>query len=213
MTERPVIAVMSGSPHARGNSERMAASVLDALAAEGFETSPIALSGVDVRGCVGCGACYATGECVLSDEEGSGGSDGFDELYAALDAADALVLVAPVYFAGPAARLKAFIDRLQFLWVRRYLLGEHPVLPHDLRRGLCLVVVGSGGDPFGYAPLETCVASGMHMMDYELREVVDCVGYGSGDAPAERAAETLAAQAALRLARDTAAFGRRTQRP
>lgn len=165
-----------------------------------------------VAPCRGCNACARTGTCVLFDGEsrarargaaggdagaagaaGAGGPDhaacgaggNFLDLFAWLDSLDALLLVAPVYFAGPPAQLKAALDRLQFLWARRYPLGLAPALPRELRRPLSIAVVGSGGDPFGHDALVTCARSALRMADFELADTLEVIGYrASGADPA-----------------------------
>lgn len=66
-----------------------------------------------VRPCIGCGHCRQTGACVY---------DALDQARALLDriqAAPALIVVAPVYFYGPPAQFKALIDRSQAVWERQ----------------------------------------------------------------------------------------------
>ena len=165
---RPLVCVLSGSPR-RGRCLELAAHVARGAELAGCEARTLALAGLEVAGCTGCGACSRTGECALPE-------DGMAEVARALEGADALALVAPVFFAGPPSQLKAALDRLQPLWARRYLLGTHPLLPKEARKPFDLLVVGSGGDPFGHEPLVTCCRSALRMADFELREVRDLVG-------------------------------------
>jgi multimeric flavodoxin WrbA len=68
----------------------------------------------DVTPCIGCGGCAAhPHDCVFD------GEDDARSLLDALCAAPAVVLVAPVYFYGPPAQLKALIDRAQRVWEAR----------------------------------------------------------------------------------------------
>ncbi len=180
---RPVVCVLCGSPR-RGRCLELAGCVARGVERAGCEARTLALAGLEVAGCTGCGACSRTGECALP-------ADAAAEVARALEAADALALVAPVFFAGPPSQLKAVLDRLQPLWARRYLLGTSPLLPKGARKPFDLVVVGTGGDPFGYEPLVTCCRSALRMADYELREVRDLVG---ADALADTAAASRSAQ-------------------
>jgi multimeric flavodoxin WrbA len=66
-------------------------------------------------------------------------------VYPRLDAADAIVVATPVFFATVPAVLKALYDRCQPYWARRYVLHQ----PIERRRPGGLLVVGGGGDPFG----------------------------------------------------------------
>lgn len=182
-TADPRIAVLVGSPRPHGACTRFAAELESALRAAGAAPELLALPDFEVRGCVGCGACERTGSCVLDAREGAAGRPGFAHLLARLQAADALALVAPVYFSGPSSQLKAAFDRMQPLWCQRYLLGRRPVLPMECRAPLDLFVVGSGGDPFGYEALVSCARSSLRMADFELRAVHDLVGFGQAPRP------------------------------
>lgn len=68
------------------------------------ELNLLRLSDFNIKSCRGCYHClFKDGKCVLDDD-----------LYAVLDPildADALILAVPVYFLGPNAQLKLFLDR------------------------------------------------------------------------------------------------------
>lgn len=186
------VGVLAGSPRLRGNCAHLAARVVApalAGAGESLATEVRELTRFRVAPCLGCGACEHTGVCVLARGEhadaGEGAAPGFAELLAWLDSLDALVLVAPVYFAGPPAQLKAALDRMQFLWARRYLLGAWPKLSTEARRPCGLVVVGSGGDPFGSDPLVTCCTSALRMANFEVMATERLIGYRCGREGAE----------------------------
>jgi protein-tyrosine-phosphatase len=64
--------------------------------------------------------------------------------YPLLRKADLVVLATPIYFYGPTAQLKAFIDRSQALWSRKYALGlEDP--RRKWRKGFLLAVGATKG--------------------------------------------------------------------
>ena len=142
------VAVLVGSPRAQGRCARLADAVADGVRAAGLDARVLALGDGDAR-----------------------------ELVAELDGCDGLAIVSPVYFAGPPAPLKAFFDALEFLWARRYQVGDYPPLPAGRRRPLTLLAVGEGGDPFGHEPLSVIAHSAMRMLDYELGRTVSCVGH------------------------------------
>lgn len=177
------VAVLVGSPRKNGACARFAAELEDALHGADTVAELLFLCDYEVLGCVGCGACERTGTCVLDAREGGGDRPGFACLLKRLQAADALALVAPVYFSGPPSQLKAVLDRMQPLWCQRYLLGQRPVRPLECRRPLDLFVVGAGGDPFGYDALVSCACSSLRMADFELRVAHDLVGFGQDPRP------------------------------
>lgn len=177
------VAVLVGSPRKNGACARFVAELEGALYGAGAEPELLFLSDYEVLGCVGCGACERTGVCVLDAREGAGGRPGFMRLFERLQAADALALVAPVYFSGPPSQLKAVFDRMQPLWCQRYLLGQRPVRPLECRRPLDLFVVGAGGDPFGHDALVSCARSSLRMANFELHATHDLVGFGQAPRP------------------------------
>ena len=103
--------------------------------------------------------------CVLDDD--------MQELYPLIDAADELVVVSPVYFAGPPAQMKAVLDRLQpYFWTRVRTGAKRPAVLH---------VVGEGGDPHGFEPLVGPVRSALSCAGFALEVVYDWVGKIGGD--------------------------------
>lgn len=214
------------SPRRENCAHLACEAVVPTLRAQGLEASMRLLADFDITGCLGCGACSRTGTCVLFARElrDAGTSAPPDrrprgillDLLAWLDGLDALVLVAPLYFAGPPAQLKALFDRLQFLWGRRYMLKAWPALSLERRRPALVLAVGGGGDPFGSDALMTCAHSALRMMDFEVELTDAYVGYRTGrpDVPADTEFEARAAERAGELAallRARGSFVRRGQ--
>lgn len=71
---------------------------------------------VQMAHCTACLACEKTGECVLTDDLGA--------FYAMIEAADILLIDAPVYFNHLPSRLKQLIDRLEPFFNRKMRLGQ-----------------------------------------------------------------------------------------
>jgi len=117
------------------------------------------------------------------------------EFYPRIDAADAVVIASPVYFAGVPSTLKAFYDRCQPYWVRRYLLKAAPRLP---RRPGALLLVRGGGDPFGSACAVTSTRSVFAVLETELTSIMDIEG---PDGPGEISARPEALQEAEEIGR------------
>ena len=101
----------------------------------------------------------ANRRCVIRDD--------MDDIYPLLEDADELIVVAPVYFAGPSSQLKAVLDRFQpYFWTRQ----------RARRRPCTLHVVGEGGDPHGFDPLVGTVRSAAAVAGFRLERVLDWVG-------------------------------------
>jgi multimeric flavodoxin WrbA len=118
-----------------------------------------------VSHCRGCNACSVTGECVIRD--------GMDVVRAQIDAADAVAVATPVYFATVPATLKALYDRFQPYWALRYVLDRPAPEP---RRPGALVVVGGGGDPFGTGCAVVPTRSVLAVAGFSVDEVIEVVG-------------------------------------
>lgn len=108
--------VLLGSPRRGGNSELLAGKVAEVVEASGGSTEIIRLNDLKLRPCQGCGGCDKTGTCVIKDD--------MTEIYEAVDLADRILMVSPVYFYALSAQCKICGDRFQARWSRKYLLKE-----------------------------------------------------------------------------------------
>jgi multimeric flavodoxin WrbA len=131
------ILVILGSPRKKGNSGILARIVAQELEQEQTNSIEyIHLNSLKISPCQSCGGCEKTAICVIRDD--------MDALYEKVDAADRLFLVTPIYFYGPSAQIKTFIDRFQARWSRKYLL-EKPFREGDDRRGYLLATAATKG--------------------------------------------------------------------
>lgn len=110
--------------------------------------------------CTACDGCRNAHPCVIDDA--------MQGHYGSLDAADVLIIVTPVYFAGPPAQFKAFLDRLQPYYYGR----EHP----EEKRAAYLLVVREGGDPHGFDPLVTSTRSALAVVGFKIEKTFDYLG-------------------------------------
>ena len=98
--------LINGSPRNNGNTALALAEMARVFEAEKIETEIIQVGNKAVRGCVACGRCGQIGRCIFEDV--------VNEAAPRFEAADALVVGSPIYYAGPNATLMAFLDRLFF---------------------------------------------------------------------------------------------------
>jgi multimeric flavodoxin WrbA len=108
--------VVLGSPRKGGNTEILANEAVAGMREEGLQVAVVRLTDYQFSPCIACGGCEKTGRCVIQDD--------MQKLYPLIDGAQRLVLVSPIFFYGFTAQLKAFIDRCQALWSRKYLLRQ-----------------------------------------------------------------------------------------
>ncbi len=105
-----------GSPRKNGNSETMARAVAAGLLQQdGNTVEYVRLNKLKITPCQGCGGCNNSGECIIKDD--------MTELYEKTDVADRLFLASPIYFYALSAQIKAYMDRCQARWARKYRLG------------------------------------------------------------------------------------------
>lgn len=108
-----------GSPRRKGNTDLLVDEVLNGARDVGGATSKVILDALDIRPCKGCFACSETGVCVQDDD--------MAELVEQMKASQVWVLGTPIYWWGPSAQFKAFLDR----WVsisREHFRGKRVVL-------------------------------------------------------------------------------------
>lgn len=124
------VLLVNGSPHKDGCVFTSLSEVAGALENNGIDSEIFWIGNKPVQGCVGCWKCK---------EDGADGCVFRDELYTGLaekiQACDAVVIGAPVYYAGPPGSLCAILDRVCFS------------VPQYFRRkpGACVVNCRRGG--------------------------------------------------------------------
>lgn len=102
----PNILGIVGSPRRRGNTSILVARILAGAQEAGAETQTLFLGPLTIRECDGCHACWKGRECSKQDD--------MNAVYPKIAAADAIVFGTPVYWYGPTALMKAFIDRFVY---------------------------------------------------------------------------------------------------
>ena len=127
---------LQGSPRPKGNTRALLSAFLDEVERLGGRVTTLDVTKMNVMPCKGCGACERKGYCPQDDD--------MQAAYPLLREADLVVLATPIYFYGPTAQMKAFIDRSQALWSRKYALDlEDP--GRKWRKGFLLAVGATKG--------------------------------------------------------------------
>lgn len=98
------VLIISGSPHAHGNTSIAIEEMKKIFEEQGIETSVMQVGNKDIRGCIACGSCAKNGKCAFDDE--------VNKVAELLEKADGLVLASPVYYASANSTLTALCDRL-----------------------------------------------------------------------------------------------------
>ena len=96
--------------------------------AEGASIERIYVRDLSISGCLECGGCDETGQCVVEDDMIS--------VYLKWEAAESIVVAAPIFFYGVPGQLKLMIDRSQASYMAKALAaGKATGAP---RRGFLL---------------------------------------------------------------------------
>jgi multimeric flavodoxin WrbA len=104
---RSVLGIV-GSPRRNGNTEILVDEVLKAAEENGAAVDKVILTKLDIGPCRACDTCRKTGKCVQKDD--------MEELATKMKNSDVLVLGTPIYWWGPTAQFKAFLDRWYGVW-------------------------------------------------------------------------------------------------
>jgi len=102
LTRKRVLGIV-GSPRRGGNTEVLVGAALRGAEEAGALVEKVLLSRLDISPCLACDACRDTDECVQQDD--------MTELLKKMHRSQVWVLGTPIYYYGPTAQFKAFLDR------------------------------------------------------------------------------------------------------
>lgn len=135
--EVPHLLAIYGSPRKGGNTDILLNHFLEGVSGSDYTVDRVYLRDLRFSPCTECDGCATTGVCVIHDD--------MDALYRKLLECNRVVLAFPVFFLGPPAIAKAFIDRAQALWVRRFVVGNNIEKGEGNRKGFFLSLAGFRG--------------------------------------------------------------------
>jgi len=100
-----ILGVM-GSPRKKGNTHILVSRILEGAEAAGANTEILFLGDLNIRECDGCYNCWKGRHCSKKDD--------MNALYPKIIGSDIIVFGTPVYWYGPTALMKCFIDRFVY---------------------------------------------------------------------------------------------------
>lgn len=105
------IILLTCSPRANGNTDSIGTALFKELNDLLLPTEIIPLRSLSIRPCISCGFCIThQDQCFLE------ANDEVGWLFDKIRAANTLIIASPIFFYGPPAQLKSFIDRSQKYW-------------------------------------------------------------------------------------------------
>jgi len=120
MTEQLGALGIVGSPREGGNTDVLVEEILAGAQERGAQIERAALRDLSIEPCRACDACHETGQCVIDDDM-AGLVDRMRDF-------TAWVMGTPVYWWGPTAQFKAFLDRWYMFDQRRDIFRKRRVV-------------------------------------------------------------------------------------
>jgi multimeric flavodoxin WrbA len=100
-----ILAVM-GSPRRNGNTHILVSKIIEGARAGDAVVNELFLGDLNIRECDGCHACWKGKDCSKDDD--------MRAIYAIIIQSDVIIFGTPIYWYGPTALMKAFIDRFVY---------------------------------------------------------------------------------------------------
>jgi multimeric flavodoxin WrbA len=104
------VVALNGSARKDGNTALLINVVFDELKKEGIETELIQMAGKPIQGCIACYKCFKNQNRRCSVEK-----DMLNEIIAAMEPAEGILLGSPTYFSDVSSGMRAFIERCGFV--------------------------------------------------------------------------------------------------
>ncbi|MFW9876937.1 MAG: flavodoxin family protein [Candidatus Thorarchaeota archaeon] len=92
-----------GSPRKGGNTEILVDEILSGAEKNGAVIEKVMLNELSINPCQACDSCYKTGKCMHNDD--------MIDLLKKMENSELWVLGTPIYWWGPTAQFKTFLDR------------------------------------------------------------------------------------------------------
>ncbi len=121
------VLLINGSPNEHGCTFTALSEVASTLSKNGIDSEIYHIGKKSIQGCISCFKCFESGRCVFNDS--------VNEIASRLDEFSGIIVGSPVYFAGPAGSLCAFLDRLFMSVDDSKLSGKPAACVVSCRRG------------------------------------------------------------------------------
>ena len=95
-----------GSPRKEGNTDLLLSRIMEGVKKAGGYGEIIYLIEKKIKDCDGCHACWKGNDCSKNDD--------MNEIYQKINESDVIIFGTPVYWYGPTALIKAFLDRFVY---------------------------------------------------------------------------------------------------
>ncbi len=155
-----------GSPRIGSNTDVLMERALAGAKAAGADVEKIILDRLEINPCRHCDSCVADGECAQADD--------MIVLYDKIRQADGLVLGTPIYWWGPTAQMKAFLDR----W---YAISGDAVMHRLAGKRVALLFAFGDTDPSTADPANAILTASMSYLRMSIVGRVFASAWRRGD--------------------------------
>ena len=104
------VVALNASARKDGNTAMLINVVFDELKKEGIETELIQMAGKPIQGCIACYKCFKNKNRRCSVEK-----DTLNDIIAAMEPAEGILLGSPTYFSDVSSGMRSFIERCGFV--------------------------------------------------------------------------------------------------
>jgi len=129
------IVAVFGSPRRKGNTAALLNAAVAGARDAGASVEEIVLRDLKWSPCLEIYRCAKDGECAIRDD--------FQNVRDRILAARGLMLATPIFFYAVSAQTKAFMDRFQSLWIKKYWIEKTPFGKRPLPRKGLLIAAGA----------------------------------------------------------------------
>ena len=129
------IVAIYGSPRKGGNTDTLLKKAVEGAILAGAQVDEFFLREMKISPCLEIYACKEDGRCAIKDD--------FQKIFNAISDSKGIIVASPVFFYGVSAQLKAFIDRCQSRWVKKYVIDGVPFGKERFNRLGLLISVGA----------------------------------------------------------------------
>jgi multimeric flavodoxin WrbA len=102
---KKILAVV-GSPRTNGNTHILVSKIAEGARAKDAEVDVLLLGDFTIKECDGCHVCWKMEECIKNDD--------MQTIFRKIIQSDVIIFGTPVYWYGPTALMKGFIDRFVY---------------------------------------------------------------------------------------------------
>ena len=129
------VIIINGSPRKKGYSKQIIDYISKRLEIENISYKIYNIYDMNIDYCTNCGYCGKVKGCRIKDD--------MQELYKHFNESSSTILVSPVAFDGPIAKVKTLIDRTNAIFHSKYTLHDSMIDRSKKRVGFHIQVAGS----------------------------------------------------------------------